>query len=62
VRALDSDLDEAQAILTAADAAGVQLETITRELESEGVKAFCDSYEQLLVCIESKLRSLTTAS
>jgi hypothetical protein len=36
----------------------VDLETITRELEYEGVKAFCDSYEQLLSCIESKLGSL----
>jgi transaldolase len=57
-RALGSDLDAAKAVLSAAAAEGVDLETITRELEHEGVKAFCDSYEQLLSCIESKLGSL----
>jgi hypothetical protein len=31
---------------------------ITRELEQEGVQAFCDSYDQLLSCIESKVGSL----
>ena len=57
-RALDSDLDAAKGVLSAAAAEGVDLETITRELEHEGVEAFCDSYDQLLSCIESKLGSL----
>jgi transaldolase len=61
-RARDSDLDAAQAVLSAAAAEGVDLETITRELEHEGVKAFCDSYEDLLSCIESKLGSLVATS
>jgi transaldolase len=60
-RALDADIDAARAVLRGAAAEGVELETITRELEEEGVKAFCDSYEQLLSCIESKLASLGTA-
>lgn len=55
---LDSDLDAANTLLAAALAEGVDLETITRELEREGVTAFCDSYEQLLSCIRSKLGSL----
>jgi transaldolase len=56
--ALGSDVDVAEAVLGAAAAEGVDLETITHELEREGVDAFCDSYEQLLSCIESKLGSL----
>jgi len=58
-RALSSDLQTAQAVLSAAAAEGVDLEAITRKLEHEGVQAFCDSYQQLLSCIESKLGSLT---
>jgi hypothetical protein len=49
---------ERRAILSAAADEGVGLATITGELEREGVKAFCDSYEQLLACVESKLGSL----
>jgi transaldolase len=60
--ALGSDLDAANAILSAAAAEGVDLETITRQLEREGVKAFCDSYDELLSCIESKLGSLIATS
>ena len=60
--ALDVDPDAAQAILSAAAEVGVDLKTITGELEREGVKAFCDSYEQLLACIESKLGSLMATS
>ena len=58
-RTLGSDLDAAEAVLSAAAAEGVDLETITRDLEHEGIQAFCDSYDQLLSCIESKLGSLS---
>ncbi|MEX2194243.1 MAG: transaldolase [Thermoleophilaceae bacterium] len=57
-RALDSDPGAASAVLSDAAAEGLDLETITSELERDGVKAFCDSYDQLLSCIESKLHSL----
>lgn len=60
--ALGADPDEAQALLSAAAAEGVDLATITAELEREGVKAFCDSYDQLVSCIESKLGSLIAVS
>ncbi|MEO8687890.1 MAG: transaldolase [Solirubrobacteraceae bacterium] len=56
--ALSSDVDAARAVLSAAAAEGVELDTITRELEDAGVKAFCDSYAQLLNCIEAKRGSL----
>ncbi len=60
--ALDADPDAARTVLSAAAGEGIDLETITSELEREGVKAFCDSYEQLLACIESKLGSLVATS
>ena len=60
--ALSADPEAAETVLSAAAAQGVDLEAITRELEREGVKAFCDSYEQLLACIESKLGSLIATS
>ena len=59
-RALGSDLGAAKAVLSAAAAEGVNLKRITRALEHEGVKAFCDSYEQLARCIEAKRGSLIT--
>ena len=34
---------------------------MTAELERDGVKAFCDSYQQLLQCIKAKLGALTPA-
>jgi transaldolase len=41
--------------LRRAEHAGLDLAAITSELEREGVRAFCDSYHDLLHCIESKL-------
>jgi transaldolase len=60
--ALDADPAAAQAILSSAAEEGVDLETITGDLEREGVKAFCDSYDELIACIESKLGSLIATS
>ena len=54
-RTLDTDPEAAERPLAAAAAAGVDLAAVTGELEREGVKSFCDSYHQLLNCIESKL-------
>ena len=36
--------------------AGIDLAAITAELEREGVRSFCDSYRELLACIEAKLQ------
>ena len=38
-----------------ATAAGIDLDAVTAELEREGVQSFCDSYHELLDCIEGKL-------
>jgi transaldolase len=56
---LSYDVAAAEGVLLVAGVKGVDLKTITRELEHEGVQAFCDSYDQLLSCIESKLGALS---
>src|SRR5215471_15929681 len=35
--------------------AGIGLAALTAQLEREGVRSFCDSYHQLLDCVERKL-------
>jgi hypothetical protein len=42
-------------VLADASAAGIDLASITAELEPEGVASFCDSYRELLDCIDRKL-------
>jgi transaldolase len=54
-RTLDADPDAASRVLAGAADAGIDLEAVTAELEREGVRSFCDSYHQLLACIEHKL-------
>ena len=44
--------------LNLATEAGVDLATITAQLEREGVRSFCDSYHDLLDCIVTKLQLL----
>lgn len=39
--------------------AGIDLDRVTAELESEGVTTFSDSYEQLLACIDERASELT---
>ena len=56
---LSPDPSEALGVLTAAAAEGVDLDAITTELERDGVQAFCDSYAELLRCIEGKRSALT---
>ena len=57
-RALDTDLTEAERVLAQAAEAGLDLPELTAELEREGVQSFCDSYNELLRCIESKLAAM----
>ncbi len=60
-RTVDADSPAAHDVLAAAGKAGVDLDRITAELEREGVASFCDSYRQLLDCIEGKVGTLTRA-
>ena len=59
---LGPDLAAARGVLSAAAAEGVDLDAITAQLEREGVQAFCDSYAELLRCIEGKRASLATVA
>jgi transaldolase len=56
---LGPDLGAARAVLSAVAADGVDLDAITSALEREGVQAFCDSYAELLQCIDGKRGALT---
>ena len=53
-RTVDANPDAARRTLTLARAAGIDLAAVTAELEREGVRSFCDSYRQLLECIDTK--------
>ena len=57
-RTVDAHGPAAANELVAAHDAGVDLDRITDELEREGVRSFCDSYHQLLGCLQSKLRQM----
>ena len=54
-RTMDADLGRAEQVLAKAAVEGIDLRQITADLERQGVKTFCDSYHELLDCIESKL-------
>jgi transaldolase len=58
----DSIAGAANATLRLAHDAGIDLGAVTSELEREGVRSFCDSYRELLDCIETKIRSSLTVS
>ena len=55
---LDQDVDEALAHLAALPELGIDLSAVTDQLELDGVNAFIQSFENLLVAIEAKARTL----
>jgi transaldolase len=61
-RSLDPQAPESVRTLTRLEEAGIDLGAITAELEREGVQSFCDSYHQLLDCVESKVAAHRTIS
>jgi transaldolase len=56
-RAFDPSSTGAEETLRRAAAAGVDLTAVTTDLEQEGVRSFCDSYRDLLDCIEYRTRA-----
>ena len=60
--ALSVDAGVAEETLRLAADAGIDLPAVTAELEREGVRSFCDSYHDLLDCIEAKLPSTVPAT
>jgi transaldolase len=61
-RALSVDAEAAAETLLRAEGAGVDVGAITAALEREGVRSFCDSYHDLLHCIETKKARIASAS
>jgi len=59
--ALSADAGAAEETLREASRAGVDLAAIARELERAGVRAFCDSYRELLSRIDAVLRRVTVS-
>ena len=55
-RTLDRDLDDAHRIIEDAEAHGIAMSAVTRELLTEGVEAFAKSFDELIGAIESKRR------
>ena len=58
----DADERRAEEILHRARAAGIDLPVLTAQLTEDGVRAFCDSYEQLLSCVETRRARLRAAA
>ncbi len=50
---LTADVGAAEALITELAAVGIDLNAITDELQVEGVKAFADSFDQLLAALDS---------
>ena len=58
VRTIDEDVDGARRAVESLPEAGIDLDQITDRLLADGVKAFTDSYDQLLSNIEEKVAAL----
>jgi transaldolase len=57
-RTLGESSAAAEEVLGAAEGAGIDLAAVTAQLEREGVRSFCASYDELLECIETRVRDL----
>jgi transaldolase len=53
-RTLDEELEEAEEVLAGLRKVGVNLGSITEQLQRDGVKAFIDSFDQLLTALAKK--------
>ncbi len=57
-RTVDAEVDEARRVLAELDAAGVNLDDVTAQLEVDGVKSFTDSFDSLLGTIAENMEAL----
>src|SRR5438105_2218050 len=55
---VEENIPQSQAVLTALEAAGIDYEQVTSQLQREGVQKFIDSFDKLFQCIESKRKAL----
>ncbi|MFC1988387.1 transaldolase [Chloroflexota bacterium] len=60
LRTVDEGLEEAEQVLSKLKGLGVHLDDITEQLQSDGVKAFVDSLDDLLVALEKKREQLSS--
>ena len=60
-RTLDADYAGATAALETVEGLGISMRQVTDELTVEGVRAFADSFVELMATIAAKRRALTTA-
>src|SRR5439155_17505913 len=56
------DAERAEETLRRAGEAGIDVAAVTAQLERDGVRSFCDSYHDLLDCIETKVRRTVLAT
>ncbi|MBN1862698.1 MAG: transaldolase [Dehalococcoidales bacterium] len=56
-RTVDAELGQAEEILANLERVGVDLELITERLQQDGVKAFIDSFDQLLGTLEERRKA-----
>ena len=59
--ALTRDLDQAHEAIAQLEATGISMDQVTQELEDEGVKAFANSFAQLLTTIDERRKNAASA-
>ena len=58
---VELDVDSARETVASLESAGISMDAVTAKLLVDGVKAFADSYDQLLANIDLKLQRLVAA-
>jgi transaldolase len=61
-RTVDTDIEEAKDVLLNLEAAGIDIDAVTAQLEEEGIASFEKSFDTLLAGVESKRATLATAA
>ncbi|MEZ4532825.1 MAG: transaldolase [Thermomicrobiales bacterium] len=61
-RTVDTDLDQARDVILDLEAAGISIDAVTAQLETEGIESFIKSFETLLAGVEGKRASLAAAA
>jgi transaldolase len=59
---LEQGLDEAQRVLDGIHELGIDLDEVTEQLQRDGIKAFSDSYDQLLQTLATKLGAILAST
>ena len=58
---LEESLAEAEQVLADLEALGISMNTVTGELEQEGVKSFADAFTALLAAVETRRKAIVVA-